>query len=192
MCLKKQFPALQLYTPKETSASLKSLKQHDLMKEYGQMIRGFDSLAVPDSAILHKLGHIIGCDYILYSKIRRKESSEYVVRGKPLEHFNPVEIEVLTQVWDCHSGEIMWEGAGASSGLDGSKFTEIHAMIHIATVGLSERIGKSFEETPTPLTTQTLYNLAQTNKLNNRFTSGVIISGLSLATLLTIWLISHP
>jgi len=190
--IKKEFPGLTLLNPKETSANLKALKQHDLMRVYGQMIRGFDSLAVPEPEVLKKLGKIIGCDYIMYSKIKQKASTEYVINGKPLKHFNPIEIEILTQIWDCKSGEIAWEGAGASSVVDDSKYSNIHNIINIASEGLSKRVGRGFEESPTPLTTQNLYNLSQTNKLNNRFTSGVIIGGLGVATILTIWLITHP
>jgi hypothetical protein len=183
---------LELFNPKKTSAKLKELKQYNLLKEYGEMIRRFDSLAVPDSTVLKKLGSIIGCDFIMYSKVRKKAPTEIMVQGKPLKRFNPVEIEIHTQIWDCVTGEVSWEGSGASSALDDSKYTNDHALIQIASVGLSERVSRGFEESPTPLTTQTLYNLAQTNRLNNRFTTGVIIGGLSLTALLTIWLISHP
>lgn len=162
--------------------TLNSINDANLTEEYSDLIEDYNRSAILNKQTLKMLGEALGCRYLIYSKVGHSEDYVVISTGYGYTRYDISEANIYTQVWDTQLGDIVWEGIGGGAAIEGSEGSDLNSLISLAALGLSNRIGKSSNETPPCQTSKLLKDQVSSN-----YTATILaVSGISLIVSLII------
>ncbi|MBB3186835.1 hypothetical protein [Microbacter margulisiae] len=186
-----QFPKLHIISSEQIRQRIKLLTHKN--KDEQTLLSNYSIFSSSTRQFFYDLYLTDHCRYVLYSVVRRKKESQIINQhGKPLKHFEPIEVEIFTQMWDNKNGTIVWQGAGSSSTIKDIHHEPIDtlSLIHLASNNLIQRICDN--DIGEQLNTQSLYNLQQKRMQDTSFNLKMIIGGLTLVSALVVYFIVSP
>ncbi|MCK4448131.1 MAG: hypothetical protein KAW56_13750 [Candidatus Marinimicrobia bacterium] len=92
------------------------LSEHELVKTYQDVILTYRETAILNEDFLHKLGSALGKRYLMFVSLERfhKASKTTYSMWSGWETTETAEVNAFAQIWDCSTGDVVWEGFGAA------------------------------------------------------------------------------
>ncbi len=91
------------------------INKAEIWDDYKTMITDYKETGVLRKDVLTKLGRALGVRYVLLPKLLRFQQVTFdrvVVLGISFLKTRESSVDVLAQLWDVQTGEVVWEGAG--------------------------------------------------------------------------------
>jgi len=101
--------------------TMEGLNAADLSDAYQSLIATYRETAILRRETVSKLGQALGVRYLLFvslEEFHKKSSTSYSVFSG-MQTTRKAQVNAFCQVWDCLTGDVVWEGAAAANSQGG-------------------------------------------------------------------------
>jgi hypothetical protein len=98
-----------------TIQTLDLINEANLTEAYAQMIDDYAQAAILNKSTLRRIGEAIGIRYLLHVKLLDQSHTETIgpaLLSDDIINRQIKNVSIFGQVWDCHLGDVVWEGTG--------------------------------------------------------------------------------
>ena len=98
-----------------TIQTLDLINEANLTEAYAQMIDDYAQAAILNKKTLRQIGEAAGIRYLLHVKLLDQSHTETIgpaLLSDDIINRQIKNVSIFGQVWDCHLGDVVWEGTG--------------------------------------------------------------------------------
>jgi len=133
-------PELKFLNPEETMSVLNG---RGLAETYQSAILTYRETAIIDRGLLREIGEALGVRYVLFVSLEEfHEVSEINFSGYWGWTTYVSRVNAFAQIWDCPTGDVVWEGLGTTRWMGGNRTyeKEYKKYCRIAAEGLAGKL----------------------------------------------------
>lgn len=124
--------------------TMEILNEQNLTETYQNVISTYRETAIIDKNFLHEIGYALGVRYLLFVSLQEfhkaSQTSYNILSGWSTT--KTARVNAFAQIWDCGTGDVVWEGIGLAES-KGGELTyekEYEEYAHIAAEGLARKL----------------------------------------------------